>query len=193
MLPTKFRFIWPSGFREVDFFRNRPMINKNCLWWPCLLTDRDKLSNLYRGTSIDPSYQVSVQFAKQFQKRKFLEIAQSETRIDCDGHVWYRIGDEMSNVYREPSIDTSYQVSVHLAKGLQRRKIKCEKLTNEGRQVLANKKMLFKNSNSTRIVFTIYRVHFSWNTNERWNLGQQFWWSAPELCCSIFSFLCRIL
>jgi hypothetical protein len=39
-----------------------------------LLTDQDKMSNLYRGPSIDASYQVSVQLAKQFQGRNFLEI-----------------------------------------------------------------------------------------------------------------------
>jgi hypothetical protein len=33
MLPAKFRFICHSGFRE-DFFRNQPIRNKNCLWWP---------------------------------------------------------------------------------------------------------------------------------------------------------------
>ena len=44
--------------REV-FFRNEPIKNKNCLWWPCLLTDQDEMSNLYRGPSIDASYQVS--------------------------------------------------------------------------------------------------------------------------------------
>jgi len=43
----------------------------------------------------------------------------------------------MSNLYKEPSIDTSYQVSVHLAKGFQRRILKCEKLTDDGRQVMA--------------------------------------------------------
>jgi hypothetical protein len=32
-----------------------------------LLTDRDEISNLYRGPSIDASYQVSVQLAKKFQ------------------------------------------------------------------------------------------------------------------------------
>jgi hypothetical protein len=48
---------------------------------PCLLTDRDEISNLYRGPSIDASYQVLVQLAKQFQGRRFLEINQSETRI----------------------------------------------------------------------------------------------------------------
>jgi hypothetical protein len=33
---------------------------------PCLLTDRDKMSNLYRGPSIDASYQVSVHLAEGF-------------------------------------------------------------------------------------------------------------------------------
>ena len=27
MLHTKFRFIWPSGFRGIIFFRNRPIRN----------------------------------------------------------------------------------------------------------------------------------------------------------------------
>jgi hypothetical protein len=36
--------------------------------------DRDEISNFYRGTSIDSSYQVSVYLAKRFQRRRFLEI-----------------------------------------------------------------------------------------------------------------------
>ena len=90
MLPTKFRFIWQSGFRGEDFF-NRPIRNKNCLWWPCLLMDRD----------------------------------------------------EMSIVYRGPSIDTSYQVSAHLAEGFQRRRLKCDRLTDDGRQVMAKAHIAF--------------------------------------------------
>jgi hypothetical protein len=70
MHPTKFWFIWPSGFRGEDFFRNQPIRNKNCLWWPCLLTDRDEMSNRNRGLSIDASYQVSVHLAKWFQRRR---------------------------------------------------------------------------------------------------------------------------
>ena len=48
--------------------------------------DRDEMSKLYRGPSIDASYEVSVHFAKEFQRR-FLEINQSKTRIAYDGHV----------------------------------------------------------------------------------------------------------
>ena len=63
--------------------KNRPIRNKNCLWRPCLLMDRNKMSKLYKG----------------------------------------------------PSIDASYQVSVHLAEGFQRRRLKCEKLTNDRRRM----------------------------------------------------------
>ena len=121
MLPTKFLFIWPSGFRGEEFkkspnqkqelpavamfingsgrneqssqrtfhrcfllsfgsfsqvlseekiFLNQPIRSNNCLWRPCLLMDRDKKSKLYRGPSIDTSYQVSVRLAKGFQRRR---------------------------------------------------------------------------------------------------------------------------
>jgi hypothetical protein len=50
---------------------------------------------------------------------------------------------EMSNRYREPSIDASYQVSVHLAKGFQRRRLKFEKLTDDGCQVMGKTHVAF--------------------------------------------------
>jgi hypothetical protein len=45
------------------------------------------MSNLYKGPAIDASYQVSVHFAKRFQRRRFLKIGQSETRIAYGAHV----------------------------------------------------------------------------------------------------------
>ena len=57
------------------------------MWWPCLLTDRDEMSILYRGPTIDASYQVSVHLAKRLQRRRFLKVGQSETRIAYGGHV----------------------------------------------------------------------------------------------------------
>ena len=55
---------------EEKILKNRPIRNKNCLWWPCLLMDRDKMCNLQRGPSIDASYQVSDQLALRFQRRR---------------------------------------------------------------------------------------------------------------------------
>jgi hypothetical protein len=53
--------------------------------------------------------------------------------------------DKMSNLYRGPSIDASYQVSVHMVEGFQRRRLKCEKLTttDDGRQVMAKAHIAF--------------------------------------------------
>jgi hypothetical protein len=47
--------------------------------------------------------------------------------------------DKMSKFNRKPSIDDpySYRVSVHLDKRLWRRTLKCEKLMDGGRQVMA--------------------------------------------------------
>ena len=47
-------------FQRKRLFRYWQIRNKDFLWWPCLLTDRDEMSNLHRGHSIDASYQVSV-------------------------------------------------------------------------------------------------------------------------------------
>jgi hypothetical protein len=49
----------------------------------------------------------------------------------------------MSTLYKGPSIDASYQVSVHLAEEFQRRRLKCEKLTDDGRQVMAKAHIAF--------------------------------------------------
>ena len=72
---------------EEKNFLNQPIRNKNRLWRPCLLMDRDGMSNRYRGPSIDASYQVSVHLAKRLQKRRILKISQSETRVAYGGCV----------------------------------------------------------------------------------------------------------
>jgi hypothetical protein len=53
------------------------------------VNDRHKMSNPYREPSIDASYQVSVHLTKRFQRRRFLEIDQLETRIACGSHICY--------------------------------------------------------------------------------------------------------
>ena len=54
---------------EEKIFLNRAIRNKNCLWRPCLLMDRNKMSVRYKRPSIDASYQVQVHLAKQFQEK----------------------------------------------------------------------------------------------------------------------------
>jgi hypothetical protein len=52
MLPTKFGFIWQSGFRGEDLKKSvnqKPELPLAA----CLLTNRDEISNLYRGLSKD--------------------------------------------------------------------------------------------------------------------------------------------
>jgi hypothetical protein len=108
---------------EDKIFRNRPIRNKNCLWQPYLLMDRDEMSNVYRGSPIDASYQVSVHLAKRFQRRRLFRNQPIKNK-NC---LWWPCllmdRDEMSNRNRGLSIDASYQVSVHLAKRFQRRRI----------------------------------------------------------------------
>ena len=97
-------------------FKNQPIRNKNCLWRPCLLKDRDEMSNLNRGPSIDASYQLSDNLEKWFQRRS------ANQNKNC---LWQPCllmdRGKMINHYREPLIDASYLVSVHLAEWLQRR------------------------------------------------------------------------
>ena len=88
MLPTKFRFIWPNGYRREEFFKS----------------------------------------ANQKQ-----EPTMAAMFVNGSGR----------NEQWGPSIDASYQVSVHLAEGFQRRRLKCEKLTDDGRQVMAKAHIAF--------------------------------------------------
>jgi hypothetical protein len=60
--------------------------------------------------------------------------------------------DEMSNLYRGHAIDASYQVSLHLAEGFQRRRLKCEKLTDDRRRNCFLKQQNFMLNS----LFTIY-------------------------------------
>jgi hypothetical protein len=82
-------------FQRRRFFRNQPIRNKNCLWWSCLLADRDEMSNLYRGPSKDASYQISVHLGKWFQWRRFFRNQQIRNKnclwqpcLQTDRFIW---------------------------------------------------------------------------------------------------------
>jgi hypothetical protein len=74
-------------FQRGNNFKIQPISKKNHLWWPCLLAARFEKGYFYMGPAIDPSYQALGDLAKQFQRKRILEIDPSETRISCGGHV----------------------------------------------------------------------------------------------------------
>ena len=112
---TKFQFIWQSGFRGEDFFRNQPITNKNCLLQPYLLMDLDEMSNLYRGPSIDASYQVSYHLAKRLQRKSCFRNGPIRNKNCICRPCLLTDQNGMSNSHRGPAIDASYHVSVRLA------------------------------------------------------------------------------
>jgi hypothetical protein len=87
-------------FQRRRFFRYRPIRNKNCLWWPCLLTDRDEMSNLYRGPSIDASYQFLVHLAKRFRRRRFKKSANQKQELPVAAMFVNRSGQNEQSLER---------------------------------------------------------------------------------------------
>ena len=71
------KLTWPMA----RWAQNQPLRNKNRLWQPCLLTDQDEMSNLYREPAIDASYQLLIHLTKQFQRRRFLTRGSQEPVI----------------------------------------------------------------------------------------------------------------
>ena len=63
--------LFGQAVSEKKIFRNFLIKSKNCLWRPCLLTDRDEIRNLHKRHFIDALQQVSVYLSKQFQRRRF--------------------------------------------------------------------------------------------------------------------------
>ena len=115
------RFVsFGQAVSEEKIFRKQPIRNKNSLWRLCLLTNRAEISNLYRGPSIDASYQVTVHLAKRFQRRFFR--TQPIRNKNCLWQPCFLTNRAtISTLFKGPSVDVSCQVSVHLVKRFQKR------------------------------------------------------------------------
>jgi hypothetical protein len=143
MLLTKFYIIWPSGFRgkavlEIEMNRNlvgsiygrfsikiAHLVTIHYQTWPpqaILVSDCSISKNLLLwNPSIDASYQVLYHLAKRFQRKSCFRNRPIRNKNYLRRPYLLMDQNEMRNIYREPSIDASYQVSYHLAKWLQRK------------------------------------------------------------------------
>ena len=170
MLPTKFR------------------------WQPCLITDRDEMSNLNRGHSIDDSYQVSVvtmfvndrdemrnlhrghsidascqvsvHLAKRFQRKRLKKNRPIRNKNCLWRPCLVMDHNKMCTLQRGPSIDASYQVSVHLAEGFQRRSlnVKSKRMTDDRPQMMPKAHIAFGKVCEKRILkceylLVMYRIN----------------------------------
>ena len=128
--------LFGQAVSEEKIFRNWPIRSKNWLCRHCLLTNWDEMSNINRWPAVDASYQVSVHLPIKFQRRRFFRNWPIRNK-NC---LWWPCllldRNEMTNLYRGPYIDDSYQVSVHLKKRFQRRRLKCQRLTDNRWQKL---------------------------------------------------------
>jgi hypothetical protein len=131
MLSTKFQFIWESGFRGEDFFRNEPIKNKNGLWRPCLSTINKHgchmqflflIGRFLKSSPLKPHGQMNRNLVGSIYGRSSIKIAHfvpirwlfRNWPIWNKNCLWQPClltnQDEMSNLYRGPSIDASYHL-----------------------------------------------------------------------------------
>ena len=58
------------------------------------------MSNLYRGSSIDSSYQVSVHLAKRFRRRRFKKLANHKQELPVAAMFVIRSGQNEQSIER---------------------------------------------------------------------------------------------
>ena len=101
------------------------------------------MSSLDRGPSKDASYQVLIHLAWRFQRRRFKNKSANQKQELPVTAIFRNRSRQNNNLYKGHSIDDSYQISVHLDEGLQRGRLKWEKLMDDGRQVMAKAHVAF--------------------------------------------------
>jgi hypothetical protein len=135
MHPTKFRFIWQSGFRGEEF-KKKSTNQKHELSVVAMFVNgsgrnEQSLQRTFHRCFL-PSFDSFGQTVSEEKNLKNQPIRNKRRQ-------WWPCllmdRDKMSNLYRGPSIDASYQVSTRIAEGFQRKKLKCEKLTDDRRRM----------------------------------------------------------
>ena len=122
MLPTTFRFIWPSGCRGEDFQKSinqKQELSVTAMFVNEQGPNQQSLQRTFHKCSL-PS--VSSFGHLVSEEKIFLAIDQSETRIGCGGHICSRIGTKCAIFIEDlpQMLPTKFRL-FHLAKRFQRR------------------------------------------------------------------------
>ena len=88
MLPTKFRFIWQSSFREEDFLEINQSETRIAFGGHVCQWIGTKVANFIKDFPSMLPTKFRFIWPSGFRGDNFLEINQSETRISCGGHVY---------------------------------------------------------------------------------------------------------
>ena len=122
--------------RKVFF--HWPITNKTSLWPPYQFYDRYEIWKFCTRSPIHNSYKVAIYCASQFHMKKCIKFQPiRDKNCTCRPCVLSN-RNEMNISCRGPSIDASYQVSVHLGKWFQKRRFKCEKATDDGKRMTSD-------------------------------------------------------
>ena len=121
MLPTKFRIIWPFGFRGEDFQKQTNQKQESPVAAMFVNGSGRNEQSLQRTfhRCVLPSFG---SFGQAVSEKIFRNRPIRNKDYLCRPCLLMDQS-EMSTLYRGPPINTSYQVSVHLAKRFQKRRI----------------------------------------------------------------------
>ena len=129
MLPTMFRSIWPSCFRVEDFQKStnqKQELPVVAMFVNGSGQNEQSLQRTFHRCFL-PRFG---SFGKVVSEEKIFRNRPIRNK-NCPWQPYLLMDrDEMSNLYRGPPIDASYQVSIHLAKRFQRRRF-FQKSTNQ--------------------------------------------------------------